>query len=47
MGKRLADEVLVYVNDNLPITSLGRLSFIGHSMGGLIIRAALPSLEKF
>ena len=26
---------------------LGRLSFIGHSLGGLIIRAALPLLEEF
>ena len=26
---------------------LSRLSFIGHSLGGLIIRAALPYLDKF
>lgn len=26
---------------------LYRLSFIGHSMGGLIIRAALPYLEQY
>jgi alpha-beta hydrolase superfamily lysophospholipase len=24
-----------------------RVSFIGHSMGGVIIRSALPKLEKF
>ena len=24
-----------------------KLSFIGHSLGGLIIRAALPRLEKY
>lgn len=26
---------------------MSRLTFIGHSLGGLIIRAALPYLEKF
>jgi hypothetical protein len=26
---------------------LSKLSFIGHSLGGLIIRAALPYLEKY
>ena len=26
---------------------LGRLSFIGHSLGGVIIRAALPHLKEF
>ena len=26
---------------------MGRLTFIGHSLGGLIIRASLPHLERF
>ena len=26
---------------------MNRISFIGHSLGGLIIRACLPELEKF
>ncbi len=47
MGLRLSQEVASFVNENLPLSSLGRLSFIGHSMGGLIIRAALPHLSKY
>jgi alpha-beta hydrolase superfamily lysophospholipase len=39
--------VINFINENLPLSSLGRLSFIGHSMGGLIVRAALPHLSKF
>jgi alpha-beta hydrolase superfamily lysophospholipase len=29
------------------VTCLARISFIGHSLGGLIIRAALPHLEEY
>ena len=29
------------------MTCLARISFIGHSLGGLIIRAALPHLEEY
>jgi hypothetical protein len=52
MGEKLANEVRSYINDLLAASSmqgprLGRLSFIGHSLGGLIIRAALPHLEEF
>jgi predicted alpha/beta superfamily hydrolase len=47
MGKRLAKEVLEFINENLPLCSLGRMSFIGHSLGGLIIRSCLPLLSKF
>jgi alpha-beta hydrolase superfamily lysophospholipase len=46
MGKRLANEVINFVHDWCPKT-LGRLSFIGHSLGGVIIRSALPFLEKY
>ncbi|PHJ23597.1 serine esterase protein [Cystoisospora suis] len=44
MGKRLADEVHSHIQDSFPLESLARLSFIGHSLGGVIIRAALPHL---
>lgn len=47
MGVRLAQEVINFITEWCPNRSLGRLSFIGHSMGGLIIRAALPYLENY
>jgi Putative serine esterase (DUF676)/Protein FAM135 len=47
MGVRLAQEVMSFITEWCPSRSLGRLSFIGHSMGGLIIRAALPYLEAY
>jgi len=47
MGKRLAEEVHQYIRESCPGSQLGRLTFIGHSLGGLIIRAALPLLEKY
>lgn len=47
MGEKLADEVSKKIESYCPGTSLGRLSFIGHSMGGIIIRSALPHLEKY
>lgn len=50
MGVRLADEVKLYVREwcpGKPEPSLGRLSFIAHSVGGLIVRSALPHLEAF
>jgi len=47
MGVRLADEIKVFIDQYCPGSSLGRLSFIGHSMGGIIIRAALPYLEDY
>lgn len=46
MGEKLANEILKKIEAYCP-ESLGRLSFIGHSMGGIIIRAALPFLEKY
>jgi pimeloyl-ACP methyl ester carboxylesterase len=45
MGISLATEVLTFIEQTCPLSSIGRVSFIGHSLGGLIIRAALPSLE--
>jgi len=47
MGIRLADEVRNHIKEWCPGSSLARLSFIGHSLGGLIIRAALPHLEEY
>lgn len=47
MGVRLANEVKSYIQQFCPLTCLARISFIGHSLGGLIIRAALPHLEEY
>jgi hypothetical protein len=47
MGVRLAQEVINFVSEWCPANSLGRISFIGHSMGGIIIRSALPYLEQY
>jgi triacylglycerol esterase/lipase EstA (alpha/beta hydrolase family) len=46
MGVRLSQEVNTYINQYCPGCSLGRISFVAHSMGGLIVRAALPYLEE-
>jgi len=47
MGEKLSNEVINFITENCPENTLGRLSFVGHSLGGLIIRASLPALEKF
>ena len=47
MGYRLSEEVHQYIRESCPGSNLGRLTFIGHSLGGLIIRSALPHLEKY
>lgn len=47
MGTRLAQEVVNYIRDWCPGSALGRLSFIAHSIGGLIVRAALPLLRDY
>ena len=46
MGYRLSQEVLQYIRENCPGNQLARISFIGYSLGGLIVRAALPYLER-
>ena len=43
MGKDLADEVLDTLNS---YKNIAKVSFVGHSLGGVIIRAALPYLER-
>lgn len=47
MGKNLAEEVSEYIRDFCPGSALGRLSFIGYSLGGIIVRAALPHLSQY
>jgi len=47
MGIRLAKEITEYIKDWGLEQTLGALSFIGHSLGGVIIRAALPYLKKY
>ena len=47
MGQKLSKEILGFIKENCPGNQLGRLSFIGHSLGGLIIRAAFPYLDKY
>ena len=47
MGERLASEVRNYILSFCPSSCLSKLSFIGHSLGGLIIRAALPHLAEY
>lgn len=52
MGKNLAKEIKKYIREycyakDQATLFLHKLSFIGHSLGGIIIRAALPLLEEF
>lgn len=47
MGSKLAIEVDSYIKESCPGAQLGRLTIIGYSLGGLIVRAALPHLEKY
>lgn len=47
MGFRLSEEVHQYIRESCPGNNLARLTFIGHSLGGLIIRASLPYLYKY
>lgn len=47
MGLKLADEVKRVIKEWFPKDQFAKISFIGHSLGGLIIRAALPHLEKY
>ena len=46
MGVRLAQEVNNYIAQYCPDFSLGKISFIAHSLGGLIVRSSLPYLEE-
>ena len=44
MGKNLAKEVESFVST---FTNYSKISFVGHSLGGVIIRSALPYLKRF
>lgn len=44
MGKNLSEEVKNYIN-TWSFTTKITISFVAHSLGGLIVRAALPELE--
>ena len=46
MGKNLANEVSTYITNRQYLPDC-RLSFLGFSMGGVIIRSALPYLTQF
>lgn len=47
MGQNLATELKGYVRDWCAGPALGRLSFVAHSIGGLIVRSALPLLDEY
>jgi Putative serine esterase (DUF676) len=47
MGKILANEVKSFIKVELYHFPPTKISFIGHSLGGLIIRAALPYLSEY
>jgi len=49
MGKNLAEEIKTYIKEwcysrDGKTLFLKKLTFVGHSLGGLIIRSALPLL---
>lgn len=46
MGKKLAQEIDKYISYYMTDNDL-EISFIGHSLGGLIIRASLPYLSEY
>ena len=46
MGTNLANEINSHIQHYCPGNSLAKISFIAHSLGGLISRAALPYLEE-
>lgn len=47
MGRKLAREVCEFVEEWCPGGKMAKLSFIAHSLGGLIVRAALPHLLEY
>jgi triacylglycerol esterase/lipase EstA (alpha/beta hydrolase family) len=47
MGKNLADEIKIYINRFIDNEKEVIINLVGHSMGGIIARAALPHLQAF
>jgi Putative serine esterase (DUF676) len=47
MGMNLCNEVITFVKREYPKEGPANIAFIGHSLGGLIIRAALPFLSDY
>lgn len=47
MGKNLSTEVINFLEVGDNVRLIGRISFIGYSLGGVIIRTALPYLERY
>jgi triacylglycerol esterase/lipase EstA (alpha/beta hydrolase family) len=47
MALAFAGEVHDYVEEYCSLENLRSLNFVGHSLGGIIIRAALPYLNTF
>jgi len=48
MGENLSEEIYDFFDDDEDVGDhVTKISFIGHSMGGIIIRCALPSLSRF
>lgn len=45
-GLNLANEIINYIENYFELDEIKRISFIGHSLGGIIIRASLPYLDQ-
>jgi len=45
-GMKLANEVNSYIESYFELDEIKRISFIGHSLGGVIIRASLAYLDQ-
>lgn len=47
MGRNLAQEVKGFIQEYCTGDSPKKISFVGHSLGGIIIRTALPHLKQY
>jgi hypothetical protein len=47
LGQNLSNEIIEFIEKWAPGKSLGRISFICHSLGGVIARSALPHLSQY
>lgn len=47
LAKDIADEISEKIEEEVDINSITKITFICHSLGGVIIRAALPYLLEF